>query len=481
MNIEECNDSTCSSKEEDKIDPALLLWCIANKCRFGDIRAGYVASGWRGGIATEHIPADTCVLRVPRKLLLSCESARLDADLMAAASGCPPLSSLCLLAVHLLHELSKGPLSLWADYLRSLPPSYTTAISLSAAEAAALQVPYAQHQVAISQRAADLRFEDASPVLQKLNLPSKYRSENAFIWALSTLYSRSMFLPTDGDLEGSSAGCLTPFGDLFNYAPPSAPYTPHLELSSGMKLPTTDEDSTMITGDGCLDTKTDEYCIYVRKDYNKGEEIFLCYGRYTNLELLEHYGFVLPFGEGPHDTAILPRHVLPKVVIVQLEAMDEAEPSIHENGNPSWEFLRALRLASLTPAQRKLKSSKIALALNDQKVDDESEIWTMKTLIKACEEGLNKLPTAVEYDEELLRIGKFETEGLQVAVQWRLGYKKILREAREIGKKVLKNLGVDDDVDTVVNGHLANLNIRQPKLAKRRIPAAAQQAVPSAK
>ena len=36
--------------------------------------------------------------------------------------------------------------------------------------------------------------------------------------------------------------------------------------------------------------------------------MYLCYGRHTNLELLEYYGFVLPTNS--HDTAQLPTQVL---------------------------------------------------------------------------------------------------------------------------------------------------------------------------
>ena len=225
----------------------------------------------------------------------------------------------------------------------------------------------------------------------------------------------------------------------------------------------------------------DEYCIYARTDYQPGEEIFLCYGRYTNLELLEHYGFVLQ-GEdhvNPHDTAILPVTVLSETVLAQLQSMGGIEPSIHANGNPSWQFLRALRLAALTPAQRKIKSSAIVL---DQKADDESEIWVMKTLIKACQEALNGLPTTLKQDEQMLKAGGFETAGLEVVVQWRVGYKKILSKTIEICSKVLKNLLENNndimkarETDAV---SLVNLNSRQPKLLANTRRAAAAVLVP---
>lgn len=45
-----------------------------------------------------------------------------------------------VLAVHLLHEMSKGEASFWRPYLQSLPRSYATAMCFRAADVEALQV-----------------------------------------------------------------------------------------------------------------------------------------------------------------------------------------------------------------------------------------------------------------------------------------------------------------------------------------------------
>ena len=51
-------------------------------------------------------------------------------------------------------------------------------------------------------------------------------------------------------------------------------------------------------GDGHFDEDEGVYRLVSRRQYKKEEEVFLCYGRHTNLELLEHYGFVLE--NNPH-------------------------------------------------------------------------------------------------------------------------------------------------------------------------------------
>ena len=224
-------------------------------------------------------------------------------------------------------------------------------------------------------------------------------------------------------------------------------------------------------GDGSLDPGTNNYCIYARRQYNPRDEVFLCYGRHTNLELLEHYGFVLQ-DSNPHDIAVLPLSALPEAVVMQLRDMG-AEAIMHNDGNPSWEMLRVLRIAALNPAQRK---SSAWIALNDQKIDDVSELWAMETLKKSCLDALNGLETSLEQDEEILRSDKL-SEGMQVAVQWRAGYKQILRKGVALFSAVIASLEVNNKKEFIHTQPLANLVIRQPKLmgserAKTAVPPA---------
>ena len=62
-------------------------------------------------------------------------------------------------------------------------------------------------------------------------------------------------------------------------------------------------------GHGRFDEAAAEYVVTAGRPYRKGEQVFLCYGSYTNLELLEHYGFLLP--GNPHDEIVLPDDAWP--------------------------------------------------------------------------------------------------------------------------------------------------------------------------
>lgn len=58
--------------------------------------------------------------------------------------------------------------------------------------------------------------------LMPVGLPKKWCSLKAWLWASSTVCSRTMHVPF------SKAGALTPFGDLHNYHPPPPPHYPEI-------------------------------------------------------------------------------------------------------------------------------------------------------------------------------------------------------------------------------------------------------------
>lgn len=592
----------------------LMEWCREHGVIRHGIECALVEHGWRGVIATQDLEADTCVLRVPLRLLLTAQSAHQDRHLHVVLSS--PLSrtlgSEQVLAIHLLAEVAKGEASFWRPYLLSLPREYSTAMYFSAEETMALQVPHAQQAVQSAAEVALSQWRQALPALRALALPSKYLTKQAWLWAASTLSSRTMYLPFD------PAGGLTPFGDLHNYAPPPPPFTPtlitppppptqqarqqqqepeaqacegqrrllsqhpeplvHCEqhdasraqraalaldclklgegqgefsgiergkgsfprvsrplhslrclskpgppasmdalggrsgggrgtahaahtaecdgsnrpvvCSAAAGVPPQETSPTGaepccahweqcaevepqrqqqqgqqaaqhaqcamqqgcaarqdasgqqeveegglhgvpgggFCGDGALDEVSGEYRIYTRRRYRAGEQVFLCYGRHTNLELLQHYGFVLE--DNPHDTAPLPRHSLPPEVALKLPPPSTPGDSssngcyVHHNGTPSWELLRALRLASASAAERR---SKAYLALQDQAISGASEACALGLLREVCWGVLRSLPTDAAQDRRLLTQDAPALGGCaRLAVEWRLGYKQIL-------------------------------------------------------
>ena len=156
--------------------------------------------------------AGDALISVPASLLLTCTTARASSPVLAEAAA--HLRPEALLALHVLHEVSKGAESRWAPYLRALPRAYSDGAGFSAAEAAALQVPYA---VAACEELRSARRADwaaAAPALRALALPPRFAAWAAWSWAASTVGSRTVYHAE----AVPSAGALCPVGDCFNHA-----------------------------------------------------------------------------------------------------------------------------------------------------------------------------------------------------------------------------------------------------------------------
>ncbi|EHA8591264.1 putative protein SET DOMAIN GROUP 40 [Cocos nucifera] len=214
--------------------------------------------------------------------------------------------------------------------------------------------------------------------------------------------------------------------------------------------------------DGGYEEDTTSYCFYARKRYKEGEQVLLSYGTYANLDLLEHYGFLLD--DNPNDKAF-----------IQLDTDISTSSTwpvdslyIQPNGRPSFALLCALRLCATPVNHRRAVGCQVYAG---SLLSVENELLVMKWLAKRCHDILEKLPTTAEDDSLLLIVIEkilynpswlkcvdlqrckeelksfLEVHGLQMegigvsqlpmkvrkslerwklAVQWRFGHKKML-------------------------------------------------------
>ena len=305
------------------VDDTFWAWAMAEGVEAVSCAPALFREGWRGVAATGDVAPGDVVLRVPGSLLMSARSAARDLDLAAALeTHGGALSPAERLSCHLLHEASKGARSRWRAYIHQLPRAYNLLASWTSAEIAALQAPEA---IAVAERAAaDMRASHARalPALAHLSLPPPFRADRAWTWARCTVSSRTVFVPFD------DAGALCPVGDLFNYAPPPGSLSAVDVLGTPLAcaslcalggnggragpVPSNDGDAAtrggaarrsaeddgaetrLDAGDGAYDEARDAYAFRARRRYEPGDQIMLCYGKHTNLRLLEHYGFLLP-------------------------------------------------------------------------------------------------------------------------------------------------------------------------------------------
>ncbi|CAH2072541.1 unnamed protein product [Thlaspi arvense] len=370
--------------------------------------ADFPLAGGRGLGAVRELRKGELVLKVPRKALLTTETmVAKDQALRDAVSVHGSLSSTQILSVCLLYEMSKGKSSFWYQYLVHLPRDYDLLATFGEFEKQALQVEDAVWAAEKAIAKSQSEWKEAGAMMKELDLKPKFQSLQAWLWASATISSRTLHIPWD------SAGCLCPVGDLFNYdAPGDASNTskgPESQASPPQTISTSEcqSQSEKLTDGGFVED-ANAYCLYARRNYQLGEQVLLCYGTYTNLELLEHYGFTLE--ENPNDKVFIPLEA-------SLYSLASSWPKdslyIHQDGKPSFALVSTLRLWLVPQSQR--DKSVMRLVYAGSQISVKNEILVMKWISEKCGSVLRDLPTSVLEDTVLLQdIDKLQDPGLRL-------------------------------------------------------------------
>ncbi|KAL0912839.1 hypothetical protein M5K25_016248 [Dendrobium thyrsiflorum] len=430
-------------------------------------------AGGRGLAASRNLRMGELILRVPRAALLTKQNVLHDEKLASCMNKHPNLSPSQKLTICLLAEVAKGRGSWWYPYLVLLPSSYDTLPNFHEFEIQALQV---EDAIWVSENAivkARSDWKESLIVMQEMMLKSQLLSFRSWLWASATISSRTLFIPWD------DAGCLCPVGDLFNYAAPDdkpCAEDSHVEGNEVKELTELADSHTQRLTDGGYEESSVLYCFYAKRNYKKGEQVLLSYGTYSNLDLLEHYGFIL--STNPNDKAFLQLVIDVNISNTWTKDLLYIQP----DGKPSFALLCALRLGA-TPMN--LRRSLGRLAYAGLLLSNENEALVMKKLTKRCCIVLEKFPTTIKDDVSLLSVidkilnfstcfdsldltfcrkefvGFLQANGLQgeslldtllsakalrslerwrLAVQWRLCYKKILSNCISYCRKVMSEM-----------------------------------------
>ncbi|KAE9615081.1 putative histone-lysine N-methyltransferase chromatin remodeling SET family [Lupinus albus] len=363
-------------------------------------------SGGRGLGAVRDLKRGELILRVPKSALMTRDSVMEDKKLCFSLNNKhSSLSPTQILTVCLLYEMGKGKTSRWHPYLVHLPQSYDILATFGEFEKHALQVDEA---VWVTEKAvikAKSEWKEAQALMEELKLKPRLLTFKAWVWAAATISSRTLHVPWD------EAGCLCPVGDLFNYdAPGKEPCSvgDGEDLLSNSSVHVTDMSNggnTMMVDseqfdshsqrltDGGFEEDANAYCFYARAHYKKGDQVLLCYGTYTNLELLEHYGFLLH--ENPNDKVFIPL----EPAVYSSSSWSKESLYIHHNGRPSFALLAALRLWA-TPQNKRRSVGHLAYA--GSQLSPENEISIMKRLSETCYAVLQNMLTCIDDDNLLL-------------------------------------------------------------------------------
>ncbi|KAG8391089.1 hypothetical protein BUALT_Bualt01G0151500 [Buddleja alternifolia] len=341
-------------------------------------------AGGRGLAATRAIRKGELILRVPKSALMTTHSliTKHQKQVLSSALGkYPLLSSTQILSIVLLNELDKGRSSCWYPYLKQMPRSYDLLASFGQFEIEALQIDDAIWTAQKAVQKGKMEWEEAKPLMSELNIKPQLITFKAWLWASATISSRTMHIPWD------TAGCLCPVGDFFNYAPPEEdPWNSTEEIF----------DSNV---DRLIDAGYDEavasYCFYAKRHYREGDQVLLSYGTYTNLELLEHYGFLLQ--ENPNDKAFM--SLEPEMY--SLCSWPKESLYISQDGKPSFALLSTIRLWATPVVQRR---SVKHIAFSGHQISSENEVAVMEWLANRCQVLLSSFSTSIEEDTLMLRI-----------------------------------------------------------------------------
>ncbi|KAF5021606.1 hypothetical protein F66182_6353 [Fusarium sp. NRRL 66182] len=399
----------------------------------------------RGIIALEDIPTGTTLFTIPRKVIINIETSDLpkklpdvfDLDKPVEDDESPQLDSWGSLILVMIYEYLQGEQSLWKPYFDVLPSTFDTPMFWSDSELDQLQASHMRHKIGKA---------DAESMFQKTLLPiirsnqgifNTNKTEAELIEIAhrmgSTIMAYAFDLENDDeeeeeadgwveDRDGKSMMGMVPMADILNA---DAEFNAHVNH---------EEESLTATS---------------LRPIKAGQEILNYYGPHPNSELLRRYGYVTE-RHSRYDVAEIPWDVVESALTSfgisnqvlekirgALEEEEEFEDTFvleRQTGevNSDGTFAGPARFESMPEDLQEqlktfLKNVKKAQpdAIPDKRKRDEIH---QAVLAKTLETLASRYPTSILEDELLLESQDIN-QRTRMAVQVRLGEKKLLQEA----------------------------------------------------
>lgn len=256
--------------------PELLEWARTNEASTEGFELVEFPNEGFGLKATREIKAEELFLWVPRKLLMTVESAK-NSVLGSLYSQDRILQAMgnITLAFHLLCERA-DPSSFWLPYIKTLPSAYDTPLYFEEDEVHYLQSTQAIHDVYSQYKNTARQYAYFYKVIQTHPNASKLPLKDAFTfddyrWAVSSVMTRQNQIPTEDGSRVTLA--LIPLWDMCNH-------------TNGL----------ITTGYNLEDDRCE--CVALQ-EFKAGEQIYIFYGTRSNAEFVIHNGFF--FENNAHD------------------------------------------------------------------------------------------------------------------------------------------------------------------------------------
>ncbi|XP_069806691.1 actin-histidine N-methyltransferase isoform X2 [Dendropsophus ebraccatus] len=405
-------------KREDYF-PELIQWARENGASTEGFELAEFPNEGFGLKATREIKGEELFLWVPRKLLMTVESAK-NSVLGSLYSQDRILQAMgnITLAFHLLCERA-DPNSFWLPYIKTLPIEYDTPLYFQEEEVQYLQSTQAIHDVFSQYKNTARQYAYFYKVIQTHPNANKLPLKDAFTfddyrWAVSSVMTRQNQIPTEDGSRVTLA--LIPLWDMCNH-------------TNGL----------ITTGYNLEDDRCE--CVALQ-EFKEGEQIYIFYGTRSNAEFVIHNGFF--FENNAHDRVKIKLGVSKSDRLYAMKAEVLARAGIptssvfalHITEPPiSAQLLAFLRVFCMT--EEELKEHLIGdhaidkiFTLGNSEFpvswDTEIKLWTF--LEARASLLLKTYRTTVEDDKQLLDSGELSFHAA-MAVKLRLVEKEILETA----------------------------------------------------
>ncbi|XP_028293182.1 actin-histidine N-methyltransferase [Gouania willdenowi] len=374
--------------------------------------------------ATRDIKAEELFLWIPRKMLMTVESAQ-NSVLGPLYNQDRILQAMdnVTLALHLLCERG-DPASFWLPYIHSLPQEYDTPLYYQQEDVQlllgtqAMQDVLSQYKNTARQYAYFYKLVQTHPSASKLPLKDSFTFDD-YRWAVSSVMTRQNQIPTKDGSQVTLA--LIPLWDMCNH-------------TNGL----------ITTGYNLEDDRCE--CVALQ-DYKENEQIYIFYGTRSNSEFVIHNGFF--FQDNAHDRVKIKLGVSKSERLYAMKAEVLARAGIPAscifslNGNEppiSAQLLAFLRVFCMTEEELKdhllgehAINKIFTLGNSEFPVSWENEIKLWMFLETRAALLLKTYKTTTEEDISMLEKPDLSLHA-RLAIQLRLAEKQILEKASANGR-----------------------------------------------
>lgn len=423
-------------KPRDVAFPAFINWLNNNGVDTSSVEIAEFPEYGYGLKATKDLKESDKFLQIPRKLMLTVESAKnsLLGPLIAEDKILQVMPNVTL-ALHLLNE-KLNPQSFWKPYIDALPSQYSTPLYWNSEDLQHLKGSPVQgdainqYRNIARQYAYFYRLLQKNPAATNLLLKDHFTYDN-YRWAVSSVMTRQNQIPGK---DGSRATLgLIPLWDMCNHT--NGNYTSDYNAEA----------------DAC-----ESFCL---KDFVSGEQILIFYGPRSNGEFLVHSGFV--YADNEHDRLCLKLGIskgdslfaLKSELLSKLNLAPSRSFYLHNGRFPvDGDLLAFLRVFCMDEVILKDKYSgdsapgpeELAALKDEDKPDNyenEEKVWyflqTRATLL------LKAYPCSLEEDESTAHQADV-SEVVRMSAQLRVGERKILQNTVDYAMRKKASLKTDD-------------------------------------